>query len=155
MKAADLMRMRRRIGGAAGIGNPGFEESLARRSAKRFLLRGPIRVPDMVKLKIATLVRIAPALALFSCAAPKAVVVGPPPAPKQEKAEEPAVAELPPANPDDDGIRLPEMLGLPADGEFRATTTIAPKAGGEGNAVISRPPTDPPPRPKPKVPGAE
>jgi hypothetical protein len=109
----------------------------------------------MVKLKPATLVWIAPALALFSCAAPKAVIVEAAPAPKKEKTEEPAVADLPPANSDDDGIRLPEMLDLPGEGEFRATTPIAPKAPGEAGAVISRPPTDPPSRPKPKEPAAE
>lgn len=108
----------------------------------------------MVKLKPATLVWTAPALALFSCAAPKAIIVEAAPVPKKEKVE-PAVPEPPLAAAEDDGIRLPEMLDLPGDGEFRATMPVAPKAPGEARAVISRPPTDPPSRPKPKEPADE
>ncbi len=49
----------------------------------------------------------------------------------------------------DDKIRVPEMLNLPGEGEFRSTNPTAPK-DPNGNAVISRPPTDPPSRVKPE-----
>lgn len=105
----------------------------------------------MVKLKPTSLARIVPALALFSCAAPKAVVIEKAPEPKKEVAAEPAVPEPQiPALPDD-GIRMPNnILSLPGDAEFKATTPVAPKTGDAGSGVIVRPPTDPPPRPKPK-----
>lgn len=91
---------------------------------------------------------------LASCAPPKAVVItaGPTVAGKVEKkpeaevAAEPAVPEL----PQDDGIRMPNMLDLPSDGDFRATNPAAPGIRGESGTVISRPPTDPPSRVKPK-----
>jgi hypothetical protein len=41
-----------------------------------------------------------------------------------------------------DGIRLPNMLGLPADKELKATNPSVPKSGQDGGAVISRPPTE-------------
>lgn len=87
--------------------------------------------------------------ALASCAAPKAIVVEQSPVPKkQEGAPVPVVAESElPALPDD-GIRMPDMLGMPGDGDFRSTNPIGVKEAG---AVISRPPTDPPSRVKPKV----
>ena len=107
----------------------------------------------MVKTQFANLARITPAFALFSCAAPKAIVVEPPPAAvKQEAAAEvpkvpaPPLADLPP----DDGLRLPSMLDLPGEGEFRATSPSATLPAPGTGAVIARPPTDPPPRPKPK-----
>lgn len=109
----------------------------------------------MLKTKFATLARIAPALSLFSCAAPKAIVVEPAPAPKQEPAVETAVPEPPVPALADDGIRLPPMLDLPGEGEFRPTAPLQNKIPGETGAVISRPPTDPPPRPKPKPADAE
>ena len=123
--------------------------SLACRDSNRFPLAGPIGNSDMVKMKFATLARVAPALALFSCAAPKALVVERAPAPKMETAP-PTVPEPPAPSAPDDGIRLPDMLAMPGEGEFRATTPVPPRAGSEPNAVISRPPTDPPSRPKPK-----
>lgn len=105
----------------------------------------------MVKTKFATLSRIAPALALFSCAAPKAIVIEKAPEPKKEAVAEATVPEPQvPALPDD-GIRMPtNILSLPDDAEFRATTPVAPKPADGGSGVIVRPPTDPPPRPKPK-----
>lgn len=104
----------------------------------------------MLKTKFATLARIAPALALWSCAAPKATVVAPPPPKTDPAAVVPVPTEpLPVAQPDR-GIRLPDMLAMPGDGEFRATTPNATKVGSEVGAVISRPPTDPPSRPKAK-----
>ena len=105
----------------------------------------------MVKTLLPTLARIVPALALWSCAAPKAIVVELPPASKQDQAampagsDEPAIPTLP-----DDGIRLPDMLKMPGEGEFRAAGPLPPKGGADASAVIARPPTDPPPRPKPK-----
>lgn len=88
------------------------------------------------------------ALALASCAAPKATVVEQATVPKtQESVPEPVVAELElPAFPEDE-IRMPDMLGMPGDGEFRSTNPVGMKGAG---AVISRPPTDPPSRVKPK-----
>ncbi len=110
----------------------------------------------MVKTKFATLVWLAPALALFSCAAPKAIVVEQAPRPKKQKAaveSEGSDPALP--SPADDGIRLPDMLAMPGASEFRATSPNAPKVGSEAGTVISRPPTDPPPRPKPKATDSE
>ena len=91
---------------------------------------------------------------LASCAPPKAIVntAAPPVAGKVGKkpevvvAAEPAVPEL----PKDDGIRMQNMLDLPTDGDFRATNPAAPGIRGESGTVISRPPTDPPSRVKPK-----
>lgn len=105
----------------------------------------------MVKMKLATLARIAPALTMLSCAAPKAIVVQEAPAVKKET----AVAETTVPGPplplvENDGIRLPEMLDLPGEGEFRATAPVPNKLPGESGGVVSRPPTDPPSRPKPK-----
>ena len=85
--------------------------------------------------------------ALFaSCAAPKAMVVEEPK--KPEVAEEP-VAEVPPVPEPglpDDGFRMPDLLTMPNDAEFRSTIP-QPESSGSG-AVIARPPTDPPQRPK-------
>ncbi len=49
-----------------------------------------------------------------------------------------------------DGLRLPDMLTLPGEDEFQSTSPAAPPSGGGTGAVISRPPTDPPSRPKAK-----
>jgi hypothetical protein len=109
----------------------------------------------MVKTKIANLARMAPAFALLSCAAPKVIVAATAPAsPRQQAAVEP-MDSMPGDLPlPDDSIRLPEdMLAMPGEGEFRATRPNALKPGGEASAVIARPPTDPPSRPKPKDPG--
>lgn len=97
------------------------------------------------------LLRMFPALTIISCAAPKAIVV-------QEGASEP-IPKSPPtlaqdenAQPDlpdlqNDGLRLPDLLELPGDEQFRTDVPGKPTPGG--GAVISRPPTDPPSRPKP------
>lgn len=106
----------------------------------------------MVKTTFATLSRIAPALALLSCAAPKAIVVEQARPPKKVKAAtDPGLAEPALPSPPDDGIRLPDMLAMPEEGEFRPTSPNARKVGTEAGTVIARPPTDPPPRPKPKA----
>lgn len=83
---------------------------------------------------------------LASCAAPKAVVVEEPK--KPEVAEEPVAEEPPVPEPGlpDDGFRMPDLLTMPNDAEFRSTIP-QPESNGSG-AVIARPPTDPPPRPK-------
>lgn len=94
-------------------------------------------------------------LAAVSCAAPKAAVVAEKPvAKKQEKVPEP-VAQEPdlPALPSDDLPRVPGMLNLPSDSDFRPSNPILPKTGAGG--VVIRPPTDPPSRVKPKDPGTE
>lgn len=103
----------------------------------------------MVKSSIAILARLIPALALFSCA-PKANVVVEMPAPKTEKAEEPALVEAPQETPPNDGFRMPDLYTLPDDSQFRSTSPGAPTAAATNTgAVIARPPTDPPSRPKP------
>lgn len=94
--------------------------------------------------------KVTPALVFSSCAAPKAVVVQEEPAaPEAPVAQEVAAVEEPMPLPPDDGIRMPDFLGLPDDNEFRATSPSPTTGGRGGNPVISRPPTDPPPRPKP------
>jgi hypothetical protein len=92
-------------------------------------------------------------LALFSCAPPKAIVVEQAPVPKKPEAVVPAVPEpAVPATPDD-GIRMPDMLTMPGDEEFHPGPAGLPAKEPSSGAVISRPPTDPPPRPKPKEAG--
>jgi hypothetical protein len=100
-----------------------------------------------VKTKFAILARLVPAFALLACGPPKAIVVEEPTdGPATQASKHPGPAGLnEPALPDD-GIRLPDMLTMPGDGEFRAGLPNAPKDGA--GAVISRPPTDPPSRPK-------
>jgi hypothetical protein len=109
----------------------------------------------MVKLKHTFLALIG--MALASCAAPEAAVVEQAPTPPQNEkvAPEPAAPEPDLAAFPDEGLRLPEMLDLPSDGDFRATNPPASKVGSDAGAVISRPPTDPPSRVKPAAPAAE
>ena len=105
----------------------------------------------MVKLKH-TFLALA-GLMLVSCVPPKAAVVaGPPEKPKkEEKTPQPTVAETALPTLPDDGLRmLPNIQELPGEGEFRPTNPAVTKAGPDAGAVISRPPTDPPSRPKPK-----
>ncbi len=105
-----------------------------------------------VKSTLLTLARLAPVLALFSCAVPKAILVQEAPAEKKEEvAEIPAVPEPPVPSGPNDGIReTPGMLDLPSEAEFRATNPVTPKTAPEAGTVTVRPPTDPPSRPKPK-----
>jgi len=93
--------------------------------------------------------RIAPVLAMLSCAAPKAIVVEETrEKPKVEKKEESiataeaATAEAATADTPDDGIRMPDMLGMPGEGEFRSNRPATGGAAGSG-AVIARPPVEP------------
>jgi hypothetical protein len=69
-------------------------------------------------------------------------------APVQETkpVETAAVPEPAAHNEPDDGIRLPDMLGLPDEGELRSAATSPGKAP-ESGAVIARPPADGPKKP--------
>jgi hypothetical protein len=106
----------------------------------------------MLKPTITTLACLMPVMALVSCAAPKAIVVESPLAPKLAQAaiSEPATKPKIPAL-QNDGLRLPDMETMPGDDEFHAAKK--PPAGGDADsgAVISRPPTEPPAKPKPKA----
>lgn len=86
------------------------------------------------------------ALGFSSCAPKKAVVVEASPQITPPKVDAPEVAPLPtPGEPNDRLRGIDEMmLSLPTDNDFQATVPVPSGA----NAVISRPPTDPPPRPK-------
>jgi hypothetical protein len=102
----------------------------------------------MLKPKPAALACLASAMVLLSCAAPKATIVAETPAPVEENPEnaataaEPAVPETP-----DDGIRLPDMLGLPDEGELRSASVPPGSGTPESGAVIARPPSDLPKKP--------
>jgi hypothetical protein len=54
-----------------------------------------------------------------------------------------AMPELP-----DDGIRMPDLFGMPSSDDFRSSHSPSVRTEGSGS-VISRPPTDPPSRVKP------
>jgi hypothetical protein len=92
---------------------------------------------------------------LVSCATPKATPVATPPpvALKAVENPEPSVA-LPPEpvfpGVPDDGIRMPDMLGMPSDGDFKPTASTIKDPSTGGGPVISRPPMEPPERVKPK-----
>lgn len=93
------------------------------------------------------------ALVAGSCAPKKAIVVEEAPKKPAPKVEQPVIAEVPIPQDPNDGLRGIDdmMLSLPSENEFRATVPVPGPGGPESNAVISRPPTDPPPRPKPKT----
>lgn len=102
-------------------------------------------------MNFSNLLRTIPVIAVASCAAPKAIVVEEalpepvlkgPPAVAQEESQPPELPDL-----QNDGLRLPNLLDLPGDEELRAGVSDKPARGS--GAVISRPPTDPPSRPKP------
>jgi hypothetical protein len=70
----------------------------------------------------------------------------------------PLVVELPkvnkapvtlPKSANNDGLRIPNMLELPNDREFRSAGSAAPKTGSEPGAIISKPPTESPAPAKP------
>lgn len=96
----------------------------------------------MMNPKLAALVSCAPALALLSCVAPKANVVAEAPVQETKPAETAAGPEPATSNEPDDGIRLPDMLSLPNDGELRSAATLPGKTS-EAGAVIARPPSEP------------
>ncbi len=107
----------------------------------------------MLFMRLPSLARTFPVLALVSCAAPKADVVEQPAEPKKEvvaekpKEPEPPAAPGAPAEPND-GIRLPDMMTMPDDSEFRATSPAASVSKPNAGGVIAKPPSEPPPRPK-------
>lgn len=99
-----------------------------------------------LKMILRFLIRLAPVMALMSCAAPKAEIVEEAPVPKTERVKEVATApETPPSALPDDGIRLPDMLSLPGESELRSTRP--PTTGGGSGAVIARPPVEAKPSP--------
>ncbi len=91
---------------------------------------------------------------LASCAIPGKETAEPEPVEPPETGNaasgEPVAFEEPPVPAiEDHGLRLPDMLSLPDDGDFRATNLPSGRTG-EAGPVVSRPPTDPPSRPKPQ-----
>lgn len=96
----------------------------------------------MLTTMLANFARVSPALALLSCAAPKANVVAEPPAPVEKKEDAALAAEPSTPGPPDDGIRLPDMLGLPGEGELRSSSPVAGGKPPEPGAVIARPPVE-------------
>jgi hypothetical protein len=109
----------------------------------------------MCHWKITAYALLPMSMVLVSCVAPKATVIAPPPVVKNEEKKLPEPTPPEPMLPGlpDDGNRMPDMLVMPGEGEFRSTKPVAPKTGTEAGAVISRPPTDPPLRVKPKPAG--
>lgn len=104
----------------------------------------------MVISKITTCALLGISMALVSCAVPKATAVVQPPAIKKVEPDA-IVAEPPlPTLPGDEIRMPPDMVGLPTDLDFRATTPVSPKADPGAGSVFVRPPTDPPSRVKPK-----
>ncbi len=84
---------------------------------------------------------------------PKAIVVELPRSAVKSSPKPDPVEDLPrnpSGNLSNNGLRLPDMLTMPEKGEFQSTAPTAPKTGGGTGAVIARPPTDPPSRPKTK-----
>ena len=108
-----------------------------------------LREFNMVISKITISALLGFAMALVSCATPKATAVAQPPALKKvTKEPEATFSEAPVPSLPGDEIRMPPgMVGLPNESEFHATTPVAPPGSG---AVFVRPPTDPPSRVKPK-----
>lgn len=84
-------------------------------------------------------------LALGSCASHAVVEPesAPAAAPQETKLEEETAAQPEPmgAVALDDGIRLPDMLALPGENEFRKPLPSASQSSGSG-AVIARPPSE-------------
>lgn len=57
-------------------------------------------------------------------------------------AADPVPAKPPARKGGNDGIRLPNMLGMPEDRDLKATNPATGKSGNEGGGVISRPPVE-------------
>ncbi|MBJ7425012.1 MAG: hypothetical protein JHD23_11035 [Akkermansiaceae bacterium] len=76
---------------------------------------------------------------LVSCVAPQATSGTATPAVPSQAAAPPPVPPEQPALVDDD-VRLPDMLVLPDEGDFRASRPPAAQSG----AVIAKPPSTPP-----------
>lgn len=86
------------------------------------------------------LILIAP-LFVVSCAAPKAVVIEDEPTPPPTtiaQAPEPPAEPPKPTSPTD-GLRLPDMLTLPGEKQFRPSTS---PTADPARPVISRPPVE-------------
>lgn len=97
----------------------------------------------MLNPKPAFIACLASALALMSCAAPKAIVVAEAPVPDMEKPDDASAASEPAVpSTSDDGIRLPDMLGLPDEGELRSAASLPGGKTPDSGAVIARPPTE-------------
>ncbi|TAG10371.1 MAG: hypothetical protein EAZ42_04020 [Verrucomicrobia bacterium] len=109
---------------------------------------------DRLALSRSRIFSLVVCFAFCSCAAPKAIVLEEP----KLKPKKPAVAAAvtPPVEqlaqtsslPVNDGLRMPDLLKLPDEAEFRPSN-IGPSDGPQAGAVISRPPTEPPSRVKP------
>ena len=85
-------------------------------------------------------------IAVCSCV-PKAIVVeqnAPTVAALEPKKEETPEVQPEPtlSGPPNDGIRLPDMLTLPGENEFRKPVTSSSPGSGSGGAVIARPPSE-------------
>jgi hypothetical protein len=104
----------------------------------------------MTKPKFSKLALVAPLLGVISCAAPKAILVQEtkPAGPEVAQTGEPAVTMEPDLPLPDDKLRIGDMETLPSDEELRASRPEPPLPGTGAGAVIARPPTEPPPRPK-------
>ncbi|MCX8497017.1 MAG: hypothetical protein ORN51_12620 [Akkermansiaceae bacterium] len=89
------------------------------------------------------------AMGLVSCATHHAVPATQTPATNTTTPDalpgETALPELP-----DDGIRMPDLFGMPSSDDFRSSHSPSARPEGSGS-VISRPPTDPPSRVKPDI----
>lgn len=102
--------------------------------------------------KLTRWVWAAVALGLASCASQKganpnqSLVAGNSGKPAEPSVPEPVVVPLPP----EDGIRVPDMLGMPSEADLRSSHPSLSKPEKGTGIVISRPPTDPPSRIKPK-----
>jgi hypothetical protein len=89
---------------------------------------------------------------MVSCVAPKATVVDQAPVKvKQEQAPVPAAPDLSVPAQVDDGLRMPDMLAMPSEGDFRSTSPSAVKSSNSSGAVIARPPVDASSQAKPKA----
>jgi hypothetical protein len=89
-------------------------------------------------------------LSLASCAVPRAIIVEKADAPSELPSGDALPAPVESTALTDDEIRLPDMLGLPSDGDFRSTANTPSAAGAQSGAVIARPPVDPASRAKPR-----
>lgn len=125
-----------------------LSKSLARQGEERFAPPAFQNIFIFVKPNPAYLALIAPAFALFSCATPKASVVQEPSAAPQVEKPTTSVAsvKLPPAErttpvTQDDDIRVPDMLGMPGEDEFRTNRTKG-AGSADPSPVIVRPPTN-------------
>lgn len=89
-------------------------------------------------------------MTLASCAAPKAAVIEAPPVPKKVVKAPQTLAQVPQPQPViNEGLRMPDMLAMPSESEFRASNPAASRVANEAGAVIARPPRPPGPSNEP------